>query len=95
MKEKENNSNEESLNNTGEYLENITGSDFKTMFNDFYKKIDGRVKSISDEIKINLIPKAEKKLKENIFSTVLIALGIGFILGTLVMLFGFLNGKKR
>jgi len=102
MKNKENNSNEgvsnqsngnDSINN--EKTEELTGDNFKAMLNDLYKKVDSRVKNISNEIKTNLIPKTEKKLKQNIFSTVLIALGIGFILGVFVMLFGFLNGKKR
>ena len=90
-----NNINEETLNDVNENIEDLSSNNLKTMFNDFYKKVDDRVKNVSNELKTNFIPKTEKKLKDNIFTTVLISLAIGFILGTIVMLFGFLNGKRR
>ncbi len=98
MKNKDNKNGEETLTDDfGSEIngEEITTDNLKAMLDDFYQKVDGRVKNISNEIKTNIIPKTEKKLKQNVFSTVLIAVGVGFILGMLVMLFGFLNGKKR
>ena len=67
----------------------------KEMFDDFYKKIEGRINELQDEIKENFIPRTEEKLKKNVFMTVLISFGVGFIVGIIVMIFGSFSGKRR
>lgn len=67
----------------------------KEMFDDFYKKIEGRISDLQDQIKENVIPQTEEKLKKNVFISVLISFGVGFIVGVIVMLIGSLSGKRR
>lgn len=67
----------------------------KEMFEDFYKKIEGRINELQEQIKENVIPQTEEKLKKNIFKTVLISFGAGFVIGILVMIFGTFRGKRR
>ncbi|HPO51079.1 MAG TPA: hypothetical protein PLO89_12205 [Spirochaetota bacterium] len=67
----------------------------KEMFDDFYRKIEGRIGELQDELKENFIPQTEEKLRKNVFMTVLISFGVGFIVGIIVMLFGSLRGKRR
>lgn len=67
----------------------------KEMFDDFYKKVESRIKDLSDQVKDNIIPDTEEKLRKNVFTSVLVSFGIGFILGILVMIFGINGGKKK
>jgi hypothetical protein len=67
----------------------------KEMFENFYGKVEGRIKELSDQVKDNILPKTEETLKKNIFKTVLISFGAGFIIGILVVVFGFRRGKKK
>lgn len=67
----------------------------KEMFDDFYRKIESRIGELQDELKENFIPQTEEKLRKNVFMTVLMSFGVGFIVGIIVMLFGSLRGKRR
>ncbi|HOV14073.1 MAG TPA: hypothetical protein PK771_07300 [Spirochaetota bacterium] len=67
----------------------------KEMFDDFYKKIEGRISELQDQLKENIIPQTEEKLKKNVFMTVLISFGAGFIVGIIVMIIGSFSGKRR
>jgi len=67
----------------------------KEMMDDFYKKVEGRIKDLSDQIKENVIPKTEEKLKKNIFMTVIVSFAVGFIAGIIVIMFGNHSAKKR
>lgn len=71
-------------------------SDIKNneQFEDFFKRVEkniGEMKSILTE---NFIPQTEKKLKEHVFVSVIISLGIGIIGGVILSLLGKRRGKK-
>ena len=67
----------------------------KEIFEDLYTKMDSRIKDLSKQLKDSLLPDTEDKLKKNIFKTILISFGAGFITGIIIMAFGFFSGKKR
>ncbi|HOJ64864.1 MAG TPA: hypothetical protein PLE45_10645 [Spirochaetota bacterium] len=67
----------------------------KEMFDDFYKKIEGRIKDLTEQVKDNILPEAEEKLKKNVFMSMIVSFGLGFIVGIIVMLFGLGSGRKR
>ena len=67
----------------------------KEMFDDFYRKIEGRIKDLTEQVKDNILPEAEEKLKKNVFVSMLVSFGFGFILGIIVMLFGLGSGRKK
>lgn len=67
----------------------------KEMFEDFYRKIEGRIKDLTEQVKDNILPEAEEKLKKNVFVSMFVSFGAGFIVGIIVMLFGLSGGRKR
>ncbi|MBN2545322.1 MAG: hypothetical protein JXB50_05955 [Spirochaetes bacterium] len=67
----------------------------KEIFEDLYKKFDLRVKELSNQIKDNILPDTQERLRQNIFKTVLISFGIGFIIGAFIALFGFKSPSKK
>ncbi len=68
----------------------------KDIFDELYKKLEGRVKNLTEKVKDNLLPDAEEKLRKNVFKTVFISFGIGFVFGIVVTMFGFIkSGKKK
>ncbi len=67
----------------------------KEMFDEFYRKMESRIKNLTDQVKDNILPEAEEKLKKNVFITTLVSFGLGFIVGIIVMLFGLSGGRKR
>lgn len=68
----------------------------KDIFDDLYKKLEDRVKNLSEQVKDNLIPDAEEKLRKNVFKTVFVSFGVGFLFGIIVTFFGFIkSGKKK
>ena len=67
----------------------------KEIFEDLYSKMEDRIKDLSTQVKKNILPDTEKKLKKNIFKSVLLSFGIGFIAGIIFMTFGTNNGKKK
>jgi ElaB/YqjD/DUF883 family membrane-anchored ribosome-binding protein len=68
----------------------------KDIFDDLYQKLEGRIKNLTDQVKDNLIPDAEEKLRKNVFKTVFVSFGIGFVFGIIVTFFGFIkSGKKK
>lgn len=67
----------------------------KDMFDDFYKKVEGRIKDLTEQVKDNILPEVEEKLKKNIFISMVVSFGFGFIFGIIITLFGLFSGKKR
>ncbi|OHD13751.1 MAG: hypothetical protein A2086_13470 [Spirochaetes bacterium GWD1_27_9] len=67
----------------------------KELFEDFILKIKNRASDLGEQIKENIIPEAEEKLKKNVFKSVLISFGIGLLIGIIITLFGIARGKKR
>ncbi len=65
------------------------------MFDDFFRRLEGRVKDLSDQVKENVLPDTEEKLRKNVFKSVLISFFAGFIIGVVVMIFGSTRGKKK
>ena len=65
------------------------------MFDDFFKRLEGRVKDLSDQVKENVLPDTEEKLRKNVFKSVVVSFIAGFIAGIVVMIFGSSRGKKK
>jgi hypothetical protein len=65
------------------------------MFDDFFRRVEGRIKDLSDQVKENVLPDTEEKLRKNVFKSVLISFFAGFLAGIIVMIFGFSRGKKK
>lgn len=70
------------------------GSETKELIDDLYKKIDSRIKDISETVKEQIIPEAESTMKKNIFTTVMVSFGAGLILGLLLAFTTTKKGKK-
>ena len=49
---------------------------------------DKRIKDLSKSVKDDLLPEAEKKIKENAFTSLIISFFAGFILAILLMVLG-------
>jgi len=60
----------------------------KEIFDELYEKMERRVKDLTDQVRSNIIPETEDKLRKNIFTSVFISFGAGFLVGILVMLYG-------
>ena len=67
----------------------------KEIFEDLYYKLEGRIKNLTNQVKKNILPDTEEKLKKNVFKTIIISLGIGFLIGVILTLFGMSSGKKK
>ncbi|MCK4798889.1 MAG: hypothetical protein KAT05_16055 [Spirochaetes bacterium] len=67
----------------------------KEIFDDLYNKMESRIKDLSEQVKDNIVPDTEEKLRKNIFKSVFFSFGIGFIFGVIITLFGISNGKKK
>jgi len=67
----------------------------KEVFEDLYKKFDSRIRELSNQIKDNILPDTQERLRQNIFKTVFISFGIGFIIGAFIALFGLKSPSKK
>jgi ElaB/YqjD/DUF883 family membrane-anchored ribosome-binding protein len=67
----------------------------KEIFDDLYKKMDGRIRDLADQLKENFLPEAEEKLRKNVFKSVIVSFIIGFVLGLIFSIFGSKRGKKK
>jgi ElaB/YqjD/DUF883 family membrane-anchored ribosome-binding protein len=54
-------------------------------------KLEKRTREIADKVKRDYAPKAEAKIKENLWTSLLIALGLGMLIGLLLRL----GGRRR
>lgn len=63
-------------------------------FEEIYKKLDNRIKDLSDVLKDSIIPDTETKLKNNIFTTVIVSFFAGVVTGMLIMVLGG-HGRKK
>jgi len=67
----------------------------KEIFEDLYYKLEGRIKNLTSQVKKDFLPETEKKLKKNIFKTVILSFGAGFIIGLIVAFSGKARAKKK
>jgi ElaB/YqjD/DUF883 family membrane-anchored ribosome-binding protein len=67
----------------------------KEIFEDMYYKLEARIKNLTNQVKKNILPDTEEKLKKNVFKTVIFSFGVGFVIGIILTLFGISSGKKK
>lgn len=75
----------------------VEDNEYRTreLFEEFYGKLENRIKDLSSQLNSDFIPKTEEKLKQNVFKTLIVSFCAGFIVGVILMFIGIIRGKKR
>ncbi|MCG8571604.1 MAG: hypothetical protein MJB14_15825 [Spirochaetes bacterium] len=65
------------------------------VIDEIYKRLDTRIKDLTETVKETIIPEAEGKLKKNIFVSIIVSFGVGFILGAFFVMSGSKKKKRK
>jgi len=65
------------------------------LFDDLYRRVEERLKELSDQLKEKVIPQTEEALKKNVFKTLSLGFLAGSVVGILLVVLGTHRGSRK